>query len=426
MRYEDTCHVTDLRAFDTMVPEIARNYQLADGVLFRTLPYCYETLEGASFVNVYAVDLTHNSSWRFDMHFAQRGEHCVTLANIADKASSNALLCAMNCNFGLIADDLENYPPDIAYNLHVENGSVFQLPVADKTALLIDEAGHLTMSFLQSRGTLTLQHHVYSWAGSLSHRSNDDSLPTTLVAYNAYNAGLLRVPHDITGTRQLCDPTSSFTPLTPTRTDLVFRHDGTSLRLTLKRPNGSTHVFSGHLLLSAPNWLADTFEVGSAISSVTLSGVPLSQVTGATSGAILTQNDDETERNILASQVIQTRDAQGRAVVTGNPRFCRACIIEQPWGWTLLLADARKGVVGQSGLTIAELRRMVHSMYPTYQRLTNVDGGHAAKMIIKRDGECHVYGNLHYKIWPTRSNPRFVWDGYHGRRIPAILSVRTV
>lgn len=411
---------TTLHEHDNMAPEVPREEELADGVMFKTRPYYFSG--GASFVNLYTVEIQRSYSRPYGMLFSEHGDYGVDLATRCENRAG-AILCAINCNFGLITDDALVRPKDIAYNLHLENGLLYQLPCADKTTLLVDKAGRLDFRFLHARGRLMIGGKWLTWAGSVS-KSGSGTEPAALSVYGPFNVRLLRIADPVTGTRQICDNHTAHTPRSNTLTDICLSHDGRGLIVAKKQFGGGTYIFDHHIVLSASADSANSVRVGEYLEHAMVDNVNLADFTfGASTGAILVRDRNQSRSSIDASLVYQTFNADGRPLIADNPKFCRACIIKRPGGHVLMLADARKGVPGQEGLTIDELMDMVDSNYPDHLGFTNVDGGHAAKLLIRRAKGWDVMGNLHYKIWPSKLDEGFTWDGYRGRKLPALLYV---
>ncbi|MBN2259500.1 MAG: hypothetical protein JW702_03095 [Clostridiales bacterium] len=411
-----------LHFFDRLIPEKPSCQVLDDGITFRKMPYRYSDAEGENLVNIYAIEIENFSKYKFGINFSCRGNYCVRLAQEANEKTNNSLLCAMNCNFGIISDEYDIEPVDITYNLHLEDSRLFQWPVADKTTLLVNHNGLLDISFRRAFGTLRINHELFQWIGSLTKETSKLNSTELLYVYNSFNRGILILNDPITGTRKLFDPERTYTPFDNRRIDLIINYTSGKLRVSRINTATKTHFFEGILIISIPNKYANQIKPGDVIEDVTIDGTHLNDyVYGATVGAIITPNKRQTELNILRSQVIQTRYVNGIPSYQTDYKACRACIIQTVNKTIFFLADARNNIEGQKGLTIADLQDILLTLYPNLVRFVNVDGGHAAKIVLNTPQGFDVYGNLHYKTWPENSSEKFKWNGYLGRKVPAII-----
>jgi hypothetical protein len=401
--------------FDRLERLPAQNTRLRSGVYFHQKSI---SVASGRFVNMYAVELQHQEPCRLGIQFSWQGDTCVDLTSDACERSQGQILFSMNCNFGFLSDDDSVGPNDISYNLHIENAIVFQLPVADKTALLLDEAGKMTTQFLRAIGSLRIGGQSIEWVGSLSKSSDEPSRKAIL--YNSFNLTTVVVDNQLTGYQRNLSGVK-FTPASANRLDLLISCDESGLSVESIRETGKTHYFEGQMILSVPREFGVSVQKSDRIDQIILDGCDLSAfLFGVTVGALIYPNRDQTLNSIETSKILRTTGPLG-SVYGSTDRFCRACIVATSSSYVFVLFDARRNVEGQDGLTIDELLDNLLKEFPDFIWAVNVDGGHAAKIVLNIENTLQVFGNLHYRNWPTRPGEPFFWNGYHGRKIPAVL-----
>lgn len=402
--------------FETLTRIKPMQESLESGATFKAETYEIPGCE--QIVNVYSIEVPRDSSTKFGMQFSKDGEYCMAIAHQISQMG-HRVLAAMNCNFGFVTTFPSPAPLDLSFNLKIQNGTVFQLPVADKTACIIRGDKKPFLRFLKARGVFLHAGRHFTWRGSLT-KSHDSS--SDVVLYNSFNSKILQLPDPVTGTVKVVDDESRWVQA---RADRVLVTVTCENGLKVKSV-GATRacVLTNHLVIEVARDLAAQFISREQITVTDIDGVRAETIRDACSiGAILTQDPIETEQNILASTIIQTRTQRGERVYTTAVRHARACIVESPTHHALFLADARSAVRGQEGLTIPELQRALQHFYPSYTKAANVDGGNAAKLVTRAGDDFRAHGNLHYKIWPKPGNETFRWDGIRGRRIPGVIYI---
>lgn len=410
---------TDINLFDKLKPEKPELFQ-NKGTIFKKYNYKFNDADGENIVNIYATEIPNAKSINCAMSFSCKGDYCINLTKMADKKCKGTLISSLNTNFGLIVDEEDICPLDITYNLHLENYELFQIPVADKSAILINKYNKIEIKFLKALGTFTVKNKKFNWIGSLSKQISTQS--NNIIAYNSFNRGLMQITDPLTKTKKVFDKTRSYTPKDKNKIDLIIKNFEGVFKIYEINTATKTHFFKGHLILSIPKELREYFKVGDSIDNFIVDGTKLTDYKfGASGGALLTPDVRETRKNIRADRVIQTRTIEGGSAFKKHIKFCRSCIIQDKDKFIFLLVDARKSVKRQEGFALYKLRGFISQQYPTFINAVNVDGGHAPKLIIKREKEYDLYGNLHYKIWPQNSKEEFKWDGYRGRKVPAII-----
>lgn len=412
------------KEFDSLAPVEEAEIAIGNGVFLKQFPYYYHDAFGENFVNIYALEIPLSKKLAFGMEFSRTGDYCIELTKKADKKVSGKLIGALNCNFGLIVDEFDRYPTDLSYNLHLEGENLVQLPVVDKPAILINKRLQVEMLFLHAEGNLKIGDLKMEWVGSQSKRYNYFYARERCVIYNSYNRGLLLVKDEITGTKKFFDPSYSSTRKDRKKIDVVVAEHGDSFVVTDINKDNNTHFFEGNFVISLPIRFTDKINIGDLVEIITIDLLsPKDYLFGSTGSPLFVPDVKESRKLILSDRNVQTRSLENRSAYKKNSKFCRSCIVKTKNKTIFFLADARKGKEGQEGLSIYMLRYTLAKLYPNFETAMNVDGGNAPKLVIKENMDYNVLGNLHYKNWPTKEKPDFSWNGYLGRKVPAMIYV---
>lgn len=416
-------HNNEIDHFDTLKPIKSSVRNVADGIIYKQLPYFFSDAYGKHFVNIYSLEVdSEETKAHFAMEFSRDGDYCINLVKKAEKKVKGKIVGALNCNFGLIVDKYDRFPVDISYNLHIENKKLIQIPSVDKPAILIDPKQKVSMKYLFAIGKISVGKLTIEWVGAKSKKYNYFYARNRGVIYNSYCRGLLLLKNEVTGTKKYFDKERSFTPKDRRKIDIIVGEKGNKLKVISMNRNTKTHLFEGNFILSLPKRYTNDIKLGDTVQIESIGEInPAKFVYGSTGSPLLVPNVKEARKNILADRGIQTRSEGGKGAYRKDGKFCRSCIIKSSGKTIFFLADARKGMKGQEGLSIYMLRYILAHLYPNFDSAVNVDGGNAPKLIVDRDGDYDVLGNLQYKKWPTESNPKFTWDGFRGRKVPAII-----
>lgn len=407
----------DIKLYDTLKLEEDKSFKNKNSV-FKKFTYFYEDSEGSNMVNIYAYEISNKN--KFGIQFSSTGDYCINLTKNADRNVKGKLEASLNANFGLIVDELDIEPADISYNLHIEDSRLIQIPVADKSAILINKNNNIEIKFLRSKGSFLIDNRTFNWKGSLSKSGvNDDDF---IIAYNSFNRGLIQIDDPVTKTKKVFDDQRSHTPKDSSKVDIIIKNVNKTFEISRINPDTHTHLFEGNLILSVNKDIEKYFKIGKKITNFIIDDLHLNNYKyGVSGGALLTPNVVETRKNLIIDRIVQTRNISGDSAFKKHTKFCRSCIVQDKDKYIFLLADARKSIKGQEGFSLYMLRNFIAKTYPAFINAVNVDGGNAPKLILKKGDEFDIYGNLHYKIWPKDGSKNFIWDGYKGRRIPAII-----
>lgn len=415
-------YTIDSEYFDELTPEKISTIKLSNGVLLKQYPYFYKDIFGNNFVNIYALEISNTNNIGFGMEFAKKGDYCINLAKNANKKTKGKLIAAVNCNFGLIVDEYDRYPTDMSYNLHIENKKLIQIPVVDKPAILINNASVIDMKFIHAEGRLKIGTLAIDWIGSQSKKYNYFYARERCIVYNSYNRGLLLVKDETTGTKKFFDPNYSNIPFDRKKIDVVVTEINGLFFVKKINFNKGTHFFEGNFILSVPYKYIDQIRLGDLVEILSIGTInPSEYKYGSTGGPLLVSDFKEFRRNILWDKNVQTRSLENKSAYKKNSKFSRCCIIKTKNKIIFFLADARKEKKGQEGFSMYRLWCTLVKLYPNFESVVNVDGGNAPKLIFKELEDYNVLGNLQYKNWPTETNPNFSWNGYFGRKVPAII-----
>ena len=410
-----------INKFDNLI--IENNFkEEINGMIFKKFSYNYTDYEGNNLVNIYLTEFNNLAGFKFGIEFSSEGDYCVDLTKRADNKVNKNLLASINCNFGLIVDEIDFEPKDISYNLHLDENRLYQLPVADKSSILINQEYQVELKILKACGKLKIDHKIFEWIGSMKKDIKDEELSSKLIVYNSFNQGLLQISDHVTKTKKILDSERSHTPNDPNRIDLIIENINKKLVVVKINKSTGTRLFLGNFIVSIPKTSENNIKIGSILENISIDNENLNKYKfGSTGGVLLTQDLKETHENIKLDRIIQTRSDSSKSAFQKNAKFCRSCVIQDRDSLVFMLIDGRKGKKGQEGVAIYKLRQIIQELYPTFINAVNVDGGHAPKLIIKKGAKYDVFGNLHYKIWPKNNFNEFIWNGYNGRKIPAIL-----
>lgn len=411
-----------LNFFDKMNPLKRGEVKIEDGFLLKQFPYYFEDSFGKHFVNVYSLEISDVERIGFAMEFSRNGGYCIDLVKQASSKIKGRIIGALNCNFGLIVDEYDRYPVDLSYNLHLQENRLIQIPVIDKSAILIKGNGSIEMKFLYGEGAVVIGNFRIGWVGARSKKYNYFYARERCIAYNSFCRGLLLVKNRVTGTKKLFDQNRSRTPIDRKKVDLVIGEKEGALRIIKINETTGTHLFEGNFILSIPVKHIKEVKLGDRVTIKSIDSIdPTEYKYGATGSPLLGPDVKKARNSILPERSVQTRTLENKGAYQKNVKFCRSCIVKDKDKAVFFLADARKGKKGQEGLSLYMLGNLLAELYPNLISAVNVDGGSAPKLIVNKEDGYDVLGNLQYKKWPTKMNPKFTWNGYYGRKVPAII-----
>ena len=409
--------------FETLAPEQEKRTPLYKGVFFFSKAYTFKDKNKTYLNNIYGVEIDcSQEELKFDMLTSMRGKFPRMLISDAINKGIQTI-AGINTNFFYLVDETKFQPKDYSYNLNICNGVLYQLPNADKTALLIDKKGSLKCSFVRARGSLIIGGMKINWVGSKSKSLTAAKNPFGII-YNTANLGITQITDVVTGTKRIPDPLRSQTPFIKGRMDLVMNTVNSRLVVT-SRTNGGTHFFKGNFIISVPKSIGQKIGLGSELTSCQIDGFSLDELKAAvTMGVNIPKTKNSLISQIKREATIIAYRQNGDPLFHKSARFSRSIVFKTKNKIIFMIIDSRPKIDTQQGMTLFDLQRCIYSLYPDIVWAVNCDGGHTSKLVMTKDKKIEVFGNLHYKIWPKTPNENFVWDGKNGRKVPSLLIVK--
>ena len=313
-------------------------------------------------------------------------------------------------------------PPKIKVNnLFVQNGQLFQLPVVDRSALIIFKDGRVEIPFIQAEGTLKIGQRKFKWRGVKTLKK--DKSKEEPVVYNG-SAGIIEPYEDpVIGPGRLAKKV--LTP--PKGLDLVLSLRDKKLQVTDIR-NGSTEVTRGLWILSGQKDLLKGIKKGEFLKEIAINGLKVGDILDAVSvGPRILQDQKKRQRQLEEEGLDNDQSLCNRSHREGL-KLARAFLVKLKNGnlVSILIDGIPQADDIYPGVTPQEAADFIFEKYPQVQEVVATDPGGTMKAVYKdKNGKIQVFGNLHYLDYRYRKDGTvdFWPNGYFGRRAVTFLGV---
>lgn len=320
------------------------------------------------------------------------------------------------------ADEIS--PPKIKVNnFFIHRGQLLQLPVINRSALLIFNDGKVGIPFIRAQGTLKIGQRKFKWLGARTLESSN-SPESELVVYNG-SAGVIEPYEDpVMGPGRLAKKV-----LTPENDslDLVISLKNKKLQVSEIR-NGATEVTRGLMILHAPGNLLKDVKKGEVLSEIMIDGLKVDEILDAVSvGPQIFQEKKRRQTQLLVEGLGDDKALCNRPHREGL-KLARAFLVKLKNGHlaSILIDGIPQAGNIYPGVTPQEAADFLFQKYPDAQGIVATDPGGTMKAVYRdKDGKTQVFGNLHYLDYRYKRDGTIdFWpNGYLGRKAVTFLGV---
>jgi hypothetical protein len=322
----------------------------------------------------------------------------------------------VNGGFFFLADNASEYPPELAYNLNIRDGSVHGLPVIDRPAIL-NTAHGLEVGAIEAKGNLRIAGNERGWVGAKSFNGEN--------GFVLFNSACCVIEHIKSGdsTRRVLNTEKSRTPLGEDLVDICIEQQDNRMSVKKIQRGGGSSVVSYNFILQGTEVDVLGIKEGDIVEPTMLDERPISEIhAGLTIGPsvmhFLEHDDHE----------INHDDSLGSRPPFSDRRMARSVIYKDETGkiHVRVFDGAPKSSLFR-GVTPREVAQILRAEYGDsgLEWAYHLDPGQSARLVIREDDEYSVFGNQHYIRWPKLEKHPYIWAGQHGRAVPSALVIRS-
>ncbi len=308
-------------------------------------------------------------------------------------------------------------PPKVRIgNLVIQNGKVINLPILDRSAILLDNNGQIDLKFIRSRGTVLMGDATFTWKGSKSDNTGD------LIIYNSSNIEMDYINHPVMGPSR----TAKKTFISPPKGGKLLICKRTSFGFVVDRITKlKTVINDKDMVIEADENLKVSLR--SKLEIIDIDNIDIKMIkAGVSAGPMIYRDSKKT-----AAQVQMEKFGIDMAN-PNNPhepekKMARGVLIKLKDGRVVsLLVDGIPQAANiYPGITLKELSNFIFTKYHNIETVICTDPSSTMKCIYRHKGVAEVFGNLHYLAHKREPNGevKFWPNGRLGRKINSMLVV---
>lgn len=326
-----------------------------------------------------------------------------------------------NAGYFYLTDDEEMdpiAPPKVRTgNLVIEEGELINLPILDRSAIIILKDGSVNIKFLEGRGELLLNGGRYKWVGSKSKNKGE-----SITVYNSSNIGIPIVNDPVMGPSRMAKET-----YVGTKPEFLLavckRSDG---KYIVEEISGTKVLINDKdMVMEVPENLG--VKVGDTAEFLSVDGLDLKEVkTAVSTGPMLPPSYEETTEQVRKEFSIPDM-ANPNNPHEETKKLARGCLVKLKDGrlCSILIDGIPQAGDIYPGVTLKELVEFVKVHYPDYESAIATDPSSSVKVVFDEEGKIEVFGNLHYLAHKKDESGKLeFWpNGRLGRKFNSALVV---
>lgn len=316
-------------------------------------------------------------------------------------------------------------PPKIRVNgLFIHQGKLYQLPVVDRTAMVICQDSQIELPLVKARGSLKIGSRKFRWRGIKTLKSRY-LLPEEIVVYTASAARIIPYVDPIMGPGRLAQKV-----LTSKQgvIDLVVDNYRGKLRVSAVKNGGGIEVTQGLMVLSGKKHLFEGIKVGEVLSEINIENLNQKKLLDVISiGPQLFRDKRKRVQQAIIEDLENDESLCNRPHREGI-KLARSALVKLKDGRVVAIIVDGIPQAGDiyPGVTPQELADFIFEKYPNTIKAVATDPGGTAK-VVYRGGkkETVVFGNLHYLKYKYLKDGslKFAPNGRNGRKAVTFLGV---
>lgn len=326
-----------------------------------------------------------------------------------------------NAGYFYLTDDEEMdpiAPPKVRTgNLVVEGGKLINLPVLDRSAIVILNDGSVNIKFLEAKGELLLNGNKYGWVGSKS-KGNGESI----VIYDSSNIEIPIVKDPVMGPSRMAKET------------YIDNVPGFILAIC-KRFEGKyivEEISKTKVLINDKDLVIRISEkiavkAGDILEFISVDSLKLEDVkTAVSTGPMLFPSYEKTRQQVEKEFSIPDM-ANPNNPHEETKKLARGCLVKLKDGrlCSVLIDGIPQAGDIYPGVTLKELIEFVNTHYPDYESAIATDPSSSVKVVFREGNKTEIFGNLHYLAHKKdKSGKLDFWpNGKLGRKFNSALVV---
>ncbi len=327
-----------------------------------------------------------------------------------------------NAGYFYLTDDEQKdpvAPPNVRTgNLVVEDGRLINLPVLDRSAIIILKDGSVNIKFLRAFGEVLINGNKHKWVGSKTGGVFDD----VVTVYNSSNIEIPIVDDPVMGPSRMVKET--------------FIEPEEKKRLAVCKSQGGRFVVEGifdtkvsindkDMVIAVPESIK--IKEGDLIEFLTVDNLSLKDVqTAVSAGPMILSSFDQTL--IQAEKEFSVPDMAN----PNNPheeakKLARGCLVKLKDGrlCSILIDGIPQAGPIYPGATLKEFLDFINERYPGFESAIATDPSSSVKAVFQSGENIEVFGNLHYLAHKkdVSGNLTFWPNGKLGRKFNSALVV---
>lgn len=303
-------------------------------------------------------------------------------------------------------------------NLVVQKGKLVNLPILDRSAIVIKKDGTVNIKFLKAKGKVLLNNRRLNWVGS----KTDYPVKDSLVVYNSSNIEIPVVEDPVMGPSRMAQVTDVDPEIG--RKLLVCKKENNFFKV-VKVKNFKVMINDKDMVVSVPDTLE--VEVGDRLEFKSIDNLKLKDVktavsTGPTMFKSLSKTQKQVEKEFSVPDMANPNNPHDEA-----KKLARGALVKlnDTKVASILIDGIPQAGDIYPGVTLSEFVKFIKSKYPSFKSAIATDPSSSVKVIYKDKKDISVFGNLHYLAHKKdkNGNIEFWPNGKLGRKLNSALVV---
>ena len=326
-----------------------------------------------------------------------------------------------NAGYFYLTDDEEKdpvAPPKVRTgNLVIEDGELINIPILDRSAIIILKDGSVNIKFLEARGELLLNGNRHKWVGSKSKNEGE-----SITIYNSSNIDIPIVDDPVMGPSRMAKET------------YVEANSGYLLAVC-KRSDDKyiiEDISEAKVLINDKDMIMEIsknpgVKAGDMVEFLSVGGLDLNDVkTAVSTGPMLFPSYEETAQQVKKEFSVPDM-ANPNNPHEETKKLARGCLVKLKDGrlCSVLIDGIPQAGDIYPGVTLKELVEFIRVRYPDYESAVATDPSSSVKVVFDEEGKIEVFGNLHYLAHKKDESGKLeFWpNGKLGRKFNSALVV---
>ncbi len=327
-----------------------------------------------------------------------------------------------NAGYFYLTDDEKRdpvAPPKVRTgNMVIESGRLINLPILNRSSIVVSKDGRVNMYFLKAKGKLLLNGEEHDWVGSKAREKNGGSF----VIYNSSNIEIPVINDPVMGPSRVAKKTF----IKPKNNCIlaVCKRSADKF-IIIKIDKGNILINDKDMVVQIPERVK--VSLGDTLNFISIDNLKLKEVKVAVSaGPMLFHSYEKTKKQVKKEFSVSDM-ANPNNPHEETKKLSRGCLVKLKDGKLCsVLVDGipQAGDIYQ-GVTLKEFVNFVNSRCPGFESAIATDPSSSVKVVFRENGKPVVFGNLHYLAHKKDKKGKLsFWpNGRLGRKLNSALVV---